>query len=93
MTKTLCLWPHKIRQDQATEDGDYKRTHFCNWLLWAVHDILLDPKLTFSFTDEASFDVSGYINAQNTSSINSRQTFAVPVHNQKTDTEYAITAT
>jgi hypothetical protein len=22
------------RQVQAIEDGDYKRTHFCNWFLW-----------------------------------------------------------
>jgi hypothetical protein len=49
---------------QVIEEGDYKRRmHFCNWFLQAVHDGVLDPKLT-SFTDEAWFHLSGYINAQ-----------------------------
>jgi hypothetical protein len=29
-----------------------------------VHDGLLDPKLRF-FTDEANFNLSGYVNSQN----------------------------
>jgi hypothetical protein len=32
--------------------------------LSVVHDGLLDPKLTF-FTDEANFNLSGYVNSQN----------------------------
>jgi hypothetical protein len=53
--------------------------HFCNWFLQAVHDGVLDPKLTF-FTHEAWFHLNGYINAQNNmywSSINPKQTFEV----------------
>jgi hypothetical protein len=47
------------------EPVDYeKRVRFCNWFISHVHDGLLDPKLTFS-TDEANFDLSGYVNAQN----------------------------
>jgi hypothetical protein len=64
-TKNLHLRPYKITQVQVIEEGDYrKRTHFCNWFLQAVHDGVLDPKLTF-FADEAWFHLSGYINAQN----------------------------
>jgi hypothetical protein len=44
---------------------DYeKRVRFCNWFINHVHDGLLDPKLTF-FTDEANFNLSGYVNSQN----------------------------
>jgi hypothetical protein len=67
--------------------------HFCNWFLQAVHDGVLDPKLTF-FTDEAWFHLSGYINAQNNrywSSINLKQTFEVPLHDQKISVWCAIT--
>jgi hypothetical protein len=52
--------------------------------LQTVYDGVLDPKLTF-FTDEAWFHLSEYINAQNNrywSSINQRQTFEVPRHDQ-----------
>jgi hypothetical protein len=47
------------------------------------------------FTDEAWFHLSGYINAQNNrywSSINPRQTFEVPLHDQKIGVWCAITA-
>jgi hypothetical protein len=67
---------------------------FFNWFLQAVHDGVLDPKLTF-FTDEAWFHLSGYINAQNNrcwSSINPKQTFKVPLHDQKIGAWRAITA-
>jgi hypothetical protein len=62
--------------------------------LQAVHDGVLDPKLTF-FTDEAWFHLSGYINAQNNrywSNINPSQTFEVPFHDQNIDVWCAITA-
>jgi hypothetical protein len=68
--------------------------HFCNWFLQAVHDGVLDSKLTFS-TDEAWFHLREYINAQNNrywSSINPKQTFEVPLHDQKTGVWSAITA-
>jgi hypothetical protein len=64
-TTNLHLRPYKITQVHAIEEWDYgRRTHFLNWFLKAIHDGVLDPKLTF-FTDEAWFHLSGYINAQN----------------------------
>jgi hypothetical protein len=94
-TKNLHLWPYKITQVQVTEGGDYgRRMHFCNWFLQAVHDRVLDPKLNI-FHCEAWFHLSGYINAQNNrywSSINPRQVFEVPLHDQKIGVWCAITA-
>jgi hypothetical protein len=79
-TKNVHPRPYIITQIQVIEEGDYgRRTYFCNWFFQAVHDGVLDPKLTF-FTDEAWFHLSGYISAQNNrycSSINPRQTFEV----------------
>jgi hypothetical protein len=84
-----------MTQVQVIEECDYgRRMHFCNWFLQAVHDGVLDPKLTF-FTDEAWFHLSGYINAQNNgywSSIKPKQTFEVPLHDQKIGVWCAITA-
>jgi hypothetical protein len=63
-------------------------TGFCR------HDGVRDPKLTF-FTDEAWFHLSGYISAQNSKywrSINPKQTFEVPLHDQKIGVWCAITA-
>jgi hypothetical protein len=71
-----------------------RRTHFCNWFLQAVHDGVLDSEFTF-FTDEAWFHLSGYINAQSNrywSSSNPKQTFEVPLHDQKIGVWCAITA-
>jgi hypothetical protein len=94
-TKNLHLRPYKITRVQVIEEYDYgRRTHFCNWFLQAVHDGALDPKLTF-FTEEAWFHLSGYINAQSNkywSSINPKQTFEVPLHDQKIGVWCAITA-
>jgi hypothetical protein len=63
---------------QVIEEGDYeRRAHFCNWFLHAVHNSVLDAKLTF-FTDEVWFHLSGYISAENNrywNSINLKQTF------------------
>jgi hypothetical protein len=58
--------------------------HFCNWFLRAVHDSVLDLKLTF-FTDEAWFHLSGHVSVQNNkywSSIYLKQASKVPLHNQ-----------
>jgi hypothetical protein len=94
-TINLHLRPYKITQVQVIEEGDYgRRAHFCNWFLQAVHDAVLDPKLRF-FTDEAWFHLSVYINDQNNrywSSIHPRQTFEVPLHDQKIGVWCAITA-
>jgi hypothetical protein len=78
VTKTLCSLPYKTRQ--ATEDGDCKRTHFCNRFLWSVHDGLLDPKVTF-LADKAGLHLSGCISAQNNeywSNINLRLVLSTP---------------
>jgi hypothetical protein len=95
-TKNSHLRPYKITQVQVIEECDYgRRTHFWNCFLQAVHGGVLDPKLTF-FTDEAWFHLSGYINAQNNrywSSINPRQCFEAPIHDQKIGVWYAITST
>jgi hypothetical protein len=67
---------------------------FVTGFLQAVHDGVLDPKLTF-FTDETWFHLSGYISAQNNrywSIINPKQTFEVPLHDQKIGVWCAITA-
>jgi hypothetical protein len=72
-----------------------RRTHFCNWFLRAVHDGVLDPKHK-CFSDEALFCLNVCINTQKnmfSSSINSRQTFELPLHNQKFGMWCAITAT
>jgi hypothetical protein len=94
--KNIYLWLYKIIQVQVIEESDdERRMYFCSLFLQAVHDGVLDPKVTF-FTDEACFHLSGYINAQNNrywSSINLRQTFEVPLHNQKIGVWCAITAT
>jgi hypothetical protein len=94
-TKNLHVRPCKITQVQVIEEGDYgRRTHFRNWFLQAVHDGILDPKLT-CFTDEAWFHLSWYINAQINrywSSINPKQTFEVSLHDQKIGVWCAITA-
>jgi hypothetical protein len=58
------LRPYKTTQVEVTEEGNYKRRiHFCNWFLWAVHDDVLDPKLTL-YTDGALFHPIGYISTQ-----------------------------
>jgi hypothetical protein len=79
----------------VNEECDYgRRTHFCKWFLQAVHDGVLDPKLTF-FSDEAWFHLSGYITAQNNrywNIINLKKMFEVPLHNQKIGVWCAITA-
>jgi hypothetical protein len=94
-TENLHLRLYKITHVHVIEECDYgRRTHFCNWFLQAVHDGVLDPKLTF-FTNEAWFHLSEYINAQNNrywSSINPKQTSEVPLHDQKIGVWCAITA-
>jgi hypothetical protein len=70
------------------------REHILQLVLCAVHDSVLDPKLTF-FAHETSFHLSGCISGQNSSywtSINLRQTSEVPLHDQVTGMWWAITA-
>lgn len=37
--KNVCLWPCKIRQVQATDDGDYRGTQIFNFLLKKLDSI------------------------------------------------------
>jgi hypothetical protein len=47
-TKNVHLWQYKITQVQVIEECDYgRRTHFCNWILQAAHDGVLDQNLHF----------------------------------------------
>jgi hypothetical protein len=44
---------------------DYgKRVRFCNGFITHLHDEFLDPKVII-FTDEANFNLLGYVNSQN----------------------------
>jgi hypothetical protein len=83
---TYChIKSKEVQAIENEEDEDERRTHFCNWFLQAVHDRLLEPKLTL-FTEEGWFHLSRYINSQNNrywSSINKRQTSEVPLLDQK----------
>jgi hypothetical protein len=61
-TKLFCIRPYKINVVPETKPVDCeKRLRFCNRFINHVHDGLLDPKLTF--TDEANFNLFGYINS------------------------------
>jgi hypothetical protein len=65
--------------------------------LWAVHDCVLDPKLTF-FIDEVGFHLSECNSPQNSrywkywKSVNLRQTFEMSLYSQKIGVWCAITA-
>jgi hypothetical protein len=95
-TTTLHLRLYKIRQVQVAGEGDYNiRRHFYNWFLRAVHDSVADPTLTF-FTDKACFHLRGYTNVQNCnlwSTINPRQIFEAPFHDQKIGVRFLIITT
>jgi hypothetical protein len=39
-----------------------KSASFCNWFISHVHDGLINPEVKF-FTDEANFNLSGYVNS------------------------------
>jgi hypothetical protein len=61
-----------------------KRVRFCNWVINHVHDGHIDPKLTF-FTDDASFNLSEYVNSQNNgywSSENPHALIQFPLYDQ-----------
>jgi hypothetical protein len=63
-TKLLHIRPYKITVVPEIKPVCYeKRVMFCNCFIIHVHDGLLEPKLTF-FTDEADFNLSGYVNSQ-----------------------------
>jgi hypothetical protein len=80
--KLLHIHPYKINIVPEIKPVDYEeRVRFCNWFINHVHD----PKLTF-FTDEANFNLSGYVNSQNNkywSSENPHALFNFPFTNKR----------
>jgi hypothetical protein len=92
----LHIHPYKITVVPEIKPVHYeKRVKFCNWFISHVHDGLLDPKLT-TFTDEADFNLSGYVTSQNNryrSSENPQALIQLPLHNQKIGVWCAISAT
>jgi hypothetical protein len=76
-TKLLYNRLYKITVVPEIKLVDYaKRVRFYNWFINHVHDGLLDPKLTF-FTDEANFNLSGYVNSQNNRYLSSENPHAL----------------
>ena len=95
LQKLLKFFPYKINLVHQLQPLDYdKRVQFCNWFNTQVHDGILDPQLTF-FTDEAWFNLSGYVNSQNNrhwGAENPHVTFEIPLHDQKIGVWCAISA-
>jgi hypothetical protein len=62
----LHIRPYKITVVPKIKHAAYKkRVSFFNWFINYLHDELIEPKPTF-FTDEASFNFSGYVNSKAT---------------------------
>jgi hypothetical protein len=85
---------YKITVVPEIKPVDYEtRARFCNWFINHVHDGLIDPKLT-NFTDDANFNLSGYVNSQNRywNSENSHAQFNFPFYDQMIGVWCAISA-
>jgi hypothetical protein len=64
-TKFTCICT-KLRVVQELRPTDPPaKIQFCKWMLKNVHDGLTDSQLLF-ITDEAYFQLNGYVNSQNT---------------------------
>jgi hypothetical protein len=85
-TQLLKLGPYKTTIIHALQQRDpASRVHFCIWYLQSVVEGEIDPQLTF-FSDEARFNLLGYINTQNNlylSSQNPHLTHEVLLHPAK----------
>jgi hypothetical protein len=71
-----------------------RRANFCSWFLQSVAESEMDTQLTF-FTDEAWFQLQGYINTQNNCywiSPNPHLTHEVLLHTVKIGVWCAVSA-
>jgi hypothetical protein len=63
-TKLLHIHLYRIAVVPEIKRVDYEKSvRFCNWFIDHVHDRVFDPKLTVR-TDEANFNLSGYVISQ-----------------------------
>jgi hypothetical protein len=64
-TKILNLWPYKTTVVHSLLPPDSEaRIRYCRWFQESVFKGLLDSELT-SYSDEAWYTLSGYVNSQN----------------------------
>ena len=85
--KILKLHPYKVQVFYELISTDFpKRINYCQWLLNAIND---NPSIldNMFFSDEAWFQLNGYVNSQNYrfwSSSNPHQYIEAPLHSAKT---------
>lgn len=70
------------RQVQVTAESDYERRLY-DWSLWAAYDCVLDQKLTFLTYKLDSIWVGVSVLSRYWSTVNPRQNFKAPLHDQK----------
>jgi hypothetical protein len=94
-TQLLQLSPNKTAVIHSLQPhGPASRVHFWSWFLQSVIKGEIDPQLTF-YSDEAWFQLQGYINTQNNpywSSQNSHLAHEVLLHPVKVGAWCAVSA-
>ena len=84
--KTLKLYPYKVQVLEQLITSDFsKRVNYCQWFLRAINDNPSMLDILF-FSDEAWFQLDGYVNSQNCrfgSSDNPHQFIETPLHSAK----------